>query len=98
MTGVQTCALPIYQFLLIPASNAGKRLSEAVLELFPELRLVRVPGQSDLMFLCEQGGLTYLDLTSVLKPCRAAYEHAVPSPLASPHARFDVVDWLPLEP
>jgi hypothetical protein len=50
------------------------------------------------MFLCEQGGLSYTDLTPLLKSCRAAYENAAPSPLTSPHARFDVVDWLPLEP
>jgi hypothetical protein len=87
-----------HQFLLIPASNAGKALSEAVVELFPDLRLVRVPGQADLMFLCEQGSLTYTDLAPVLKPCRAAYENTASSPLTSPHARFDVIDWLPLEP
>jgi hypothetical protein len=87
-----------HQFLLIPASTAGKGLSEAVTGLFPELKLVRVPGQSDLMFLCEQGGLTFEELAPLLKPCRAAYEAAAVSPLTSPHARFDVTDWLPLEP
>ena len=64
----------LHQYLLIPASNAGKGLSESVTELFPELKLVRVPGQSDLMFLSEQGGLTFEELKSLLKPCRAAYE------------------------
>ena len=79
-------------------SNAGKGLSESITELFPELKVVRVPGQSDLMFLCEQGGLTFEELKSLLKPCRAAYEANAPSQVTSPHARFDVVDWLPLEP
>ena len=88
----------LHQFLLIPASTAGKGLSESVTALFPDLKLVRVPGQSDLMFLCEQGGLSAEELTSLLKPCRAAYEHAVASPVTSPHARFDITDWLPLEP
>lgn len=87
-----------HQFLLVPASNAGKGLSESVTELFPDLRLVPVPGQSDLMFLCEQGGLTFEELKPLLKPCRAAYEQAAGAPVTSPHARFDVVDWLPLEP
>ena len=87
-----------HQFLLIPASNAGKGLSESITELFPDLKLVRVPGQSDLMFLCEQGGLNFDELTSLLKPCRTAYEANAGSPVTSPHARFDVVDWLPLEP
>ena len=59
------------QFLLIPASNAGKVLGEAVAALFPDLRLVSVPGQSDLMFLSEQGSLTFEELTGLLKPCRS---------------------------
>jgi hypothetical protein len=87
-----------HEFLLIPASTAGKGLSESVVDLFPELKLVRVPGQSDLMFLCEQGCLTYEELGPLLRSCRAAYEAAAGSPLSSPHARFDVIDWLPLEP
>ncbi|MSQ96413.1 MAG: hypothetical protein EXR98_17925 [Gemmataceae bacterium] len=87
-----------HQFLWIPASNADKGLSESVLDLFPELRLVRVAGQSDLMFLCEQGEFTYEDLMALLKPCRAAYEGAATAPVSSPHARFDFIDWLPLEP
>jgi hypothetical protein len=87
-----------HQFLLIPASSAGKGLSESVTALFPELKLVRVPGQSDLMFLCEQGGLALEELKSLLQPCRTAYEAAAATQLTSPHARFDVVDWLPLEP
>ncbi len=87
-----------HQFLLIPASNAGKALSEAITDLFPDLKLVRVPGQSDLMFLSEQGGLAWEELGQVLKTCRAAYEGAASSPVTSPHARFDVTDWLPLEP
>jgi hypothetical protein len=87
-----------HNFLLIPASNAGKGLAESVIAHFRDLRLVRVPGQSDLMFLCEQSGMTFEELKVLLKPCRAAYDLAASAPLTSPHARFDVVDWLPLEP
>lgn len=87
-----------HQFLLIPASNAGKALSDAITDLFPDLKLVRVPGQSDLMFLSEQGGLGWEELAPILKVCRAAYDFAAGSPVSSPHARFDVTDWLPLEP
>ena len=59
---------------------------------------MRVPGQSDLMFLSEQGSLKFEELAPLLKPCRTAYEAAAGSPLSSPHARFDITDWLPLEP
>lgn len=87
-----------HSFLLVPASNAGQGLSQAITELFPDLKPVPVPGQSDLMFLSEQGGLTVKELGPFLKACRAAYEGTTGSAVTSPHARFDVSDWLPLEP
>jgi serine/threonine protein kinase len=83
--------------LLIPASTAGKQLSEAIAHLFPDIKFVRVPGQADLMFLREQGTLSNADLRSLLRASRAAYETLSGAPTSSPHARFDVTDWLPLE-
>jgi hypothetical protein len=84
--------------LLIPASAAGKQLGEAITALFRDVRLVRVPGQADLMFLREQGSLNAADLRPLLRACRAAYESVNGAPVTSPHARFDCTDWLPLEP
>jgi len=85
-------------FLLVPASQAGKALVEAVQKALPDINLVRVAGQSDLMICREQGGLTATDLRSLFKTCQAAYEAASPAPASSPHARFDILDWMPLEP
>jgi hypothetical protein len=34
----------------------------------------------------------------MLRPYRPAYEEAVLVPQASPHARFDILDWVPLDP
>lgn len=85
-------------YLLVPASPAGKTLGEAVVTLYPDIRLVRVPGQSDLMFLREQGGLGAADFEPLLRLCRTAYEATVNSPNTSPHARFDILDWLPIDP
>ena len=53
--------------LLIPASNAGKQLGEAITSLFPDIKFVRVPGQADLMFLREQNSLTAADLRPLLR-------------------------------
>ena len=50
--------------LLIPASAAGKQLGEAIAALFPDVKFVRVPGQSDLMFLREQSSLSAADLAA----------------------------------
>jgi hypothetical protein len=85
-------------FLLIPAGDTGKAYGEAVARVLPGLQVVRVPGQADLMFCREQGPLSFDDLERMLKPCRAAYEETVPLPQVSAHARFDILDWVPLAP
>ncbi|MFO0970679.1 MAG: hypothetical protein U0793_34500, partial [Gemmataceae bacterium] len=85
-------------FLLSPGSVAGKNLSDEVALSFPDIKQVRVAGQADLMFCREQGSLTAADLHETLKNCRAAYESLAFSPTTSPHARFDISDWLPLDP
>jgi hypothetical protein len=85
-------------FLLIPASEAGKRYGEEAKQVLPEVQLVSVPGQADLMFCREQQELTLEALGSLLRACRAAYEETVNVPPSSPHARFDIQDWMPLDP
>jgi hypothetical protein len=85
-------------FLLVPASDAGKALSHAARKPLPDVKTVTVPGQSDLMFCREQGYLTLEELQRVLRNCRAAYEATATAPSTSPHARFDVMDWVPLDP
>jgi len=85
-------------FLLIPASEAGKQYGEEALRVLPGVQLVNVPGQADLMFCREQNELTVEDLDRILRPCRSAYEDAAGTPQSSPHARFDIQDWTPLDP
>jgi hypothetical protein len=84
-------------FLLLPASDAGKAYGEQAKEAVPTLHLVPVPGQADLMFCREQGFLTVEDLQRLLGPCRPAYDATASAPSASPHARFDIVDWMPID-
>jgi hypothetical protein len=87
-----------FGFLLVPASPAGKTLGDAIHQAFPQIKQVRVPGQSDMMVCREQSRLTAQDLQKWLKPCRDAYEAVAAAPTTSAHARFDIVDWLPLNP
>jgi hypothetical protein len=84
--------------LLLPASDIGKHLGEAAQRALPDLKVVRVPGQSDLMFCREQGCLSVQDMHNVMRQFRIAYEAAAVSPQTSPHSRFDISDWLPLDP
>ncbi|MGL4552559.1 MAG: hypothetical protein ACRC33_15405, partial [Gemmataceae bacterium] len=84
--------------LLIPASEAGRQFGEMAKGLFPELALVKVPGQADLMFCREQLSLRLEDLEPLLRGSRNAYHEACLTPQTSPHARFDLIDWTPLDP
>jgi hypothetical protein len=85
-------------YLLIPASEAGKKFGQEALKVLSNVQLVTVPGQADLMFCREQGGLRVEDMERILRACRPAYEEAVNVPNSSPHARFDLQDWTPLDP
>jgi serine/threonine protein kinase len=85
-------------FLLVPNSEAGKRFGEEAQQALPGVHLVSVPGQADLMFCRDQGGLQLEDLEKVLASCRAAYRELAIVPQSSPHARFDIQDWVPLDP
>lgn len=85
-------------FILVPASKAGRDLGKKVEEIVENVQLVKVPGQTDLMFLREQGGLSADALHKLLRPCQSAYQSTNAAPAMSPHARFDIVDWLPLDP
>jgi hypothetical protein len=87
-----------HRFLLIPASEAGKGYGEQAQQVLPDLQLVNVPGQADLMFCREQPELSLEDLERMLHACRPAYEECVNVPQTSPHARFDIQDWMPLDP
>ena len=64
----------------------------------PESVSGALPGQADLMFCREQGNLHPDDLQRLLRVCRAAYKDLAMVPTASPHARFDITDWVPLDP
>jgi serine/threonine protein kinase len=85
-------------FLLIPVSEAGKDFGEGARNLVPEMQLVNVPGQADLMFCREQSNLSAEDLERMLRFSRSAYLESSPVPQSSPHARFDIQDWTPLDP
>jgi hypothetical protein len=87
-----------HAFLLVPGSDAGKDFSVCAKKLLPRLEVLRVPGQADLMFCREQGYLSPEELKRMFRTCRQAYDERAASPNTSPHARFDLVDWVPLDP
>jgi hypothetical protein len=86
-----------HTFLLVPASEAGRTYGEEAGSGLPDMEMVRVSGQADLMFCREQDYLSPPDLHRLLRPCRKAYQETAIVPQASPHARFDIADWIPLD-
>ena len=74
------------------------RRFEQTRKVAPELHIARVAGQSHVLFCREQGFLDAEDVLGICRACHKAYEEAVLLPQASPHARFDIQDWLPLDP
>jgi serine/threonine protein kinase len=85
-------------FLLVPASDAGKQYGEQAQGMLSNVQLVNVPGQADLMFCREQEELRLEDLERILHASRQAYEESVHVAQSSPHARFDIQDWMPIDP
>jgi hypothetical protein len=85
-------------FLLIPDSEAGRTLAMTAQRALPHLQPVFTPSPAE-MTVCREGdNLTHDELEDVLNYARRAYQEFAPQPPTSPHARFDVAEWLPLEP
>ena len=61
------------------------------------MHLVNVPGQADLMFCREQKGLNWKTSNSLASVPDGLRRGGL-VPQSSPHARFDIQDWMPLDP
>jgi eukaryotic-like serine/threonine-protein kinase len=85
-------------YVMVPSSEHGTKLSKLLREQMPDAKIITVPGQStDLTVIREQSRIRYQDLMEILHPCRDAYQNAITNPQVSPHSRFDVQEWVPLE-
>jgi hypothetical protein len=85
-------------FLLVPDSEAGKTLAAIAKKALPRLQAVFTPSPAE-MTVCREGdNLSLAEFQQILNYARAAYQELAPQPPTSPHARFDVAEWLPLEP
>jgi serine/threonine protein kinase len=85
-------------FLLVPKSEAGSTLAKAAQQALPRLQPVYTPSLAELTVCREGDNLSLTELDDILNHPRRAYQELAPQPPTSPHARFDVAEWLPLEP
>jgi hypothetical protein len=84
-------------FLLHPPGPASQAFAGEALRHIADLCLVPSSSPTDLTFCREQGFMATEDLRDLLPLCHAAYEELAGNPALSPHARFDVPEWLPLD-
>jgi hypothetical protein len=88
---------PAVTYLLHPGSEASQQVAGEAQRILPELQLLAGSSSHDLTFCREQGCLTHSQLENHLPLCRIAYRQITHNPAQSPHARFDVPEWQPLE-
>jgi serine/threonine protein kinase len=85
-------------FVLVPSTIPGNTFANAVKEVLPKAVSVSVQGQiTDLLFCREQGVLRPADIVKIIESCWDAYAEVKDFVDRSPHSRFDVLQWSPLE-
>jgi serine/threonine protein kinase len=85
-------------YVLVPATPPGAKFAGEVKQVLPKVVTVTVQGQgTDLLFCREQGYLRPADLMKLIEPCWDSYSTAAEAIESSPHCRFDVLEWMPLE-
>jgi eukaryotic-like serine/threonine-protein kinase len=84
-------------FVLVPDTDSGQSFASIVKRTVPNALTIAVNGAAtDLMFCREHGNLRADEVATLLAACQPAYYQSLASPLTTPHARFDVTEWLPL--
>ena len=83
-------------YLLHPPGDASQQFAVEALKILPNLSTVPSASPTDLTFCREQGFLSHEELRNLLPLCQSAYWELNVSPAQSPHARFDVSEWMPL--
>jgi hypothetical protein len=89
---------PEIDFLMVPSTPAGEEFTKLAVKTLPELNVMPINVVTDVLICREQGGLTLGDLQQVFQCCKDDYERNKPSVVSSPHARMDMLDWVPLDP
>jgi eukaryotic-like serine/threonine-protein kinase len=83
-------------YLLVPDTGGGERVGARLKGERPEVEVIRASRANEVTF-CRETKLRAADVGETLHYCREAYEERSARPAPSPHARFDVVEWLPLD-
>jgi hypothetical protein len=85
-------------FLLVPESDAGADLARDAQAVVAGLQVIPTAAQTESTFVREQACFSLEELRQLLHLSRTAYNETAAQPPVSSHARFDVLEWSPLEP
>jgi serine/threonine protein kinase len=83
-------------YLLVPDTTGGEKVATLAAEEFPDATVFRASRSNEITF-CREQRLRPSDVREAMQFCREPYEERSHRPAPSPHARFDVVEWLPLD-
>jgi hypothetical protein len=84
-------------FVLVPETEPGKAFAAVVRRVVPAAQTIAVSGAAtDLMFCSEHPNLRREEVAALMAACQPAYYQSLASPHTTPHARFDVAEWMPL--
>jgi eukaryotic-like serine/threonine-protein kinase len=83
-------------YLMVPDTAGGERVAGQVAAERSDVWVIRASRANEVTF-CREMKLRPADVGQTLQYCREAYEERAARPTPSPHARFDVVEWLPLD-
>jgi serine/threonine protein kinase len=85
-------------FVLIPTSETGKQVGEMAQSTIPKIQALVIGGATDMLICREQSEVGLPEIQSMVNPCKHAYENGASAPQSTPHARADILDWVPLDP
>jgi hypothetical protein len=83
-------------YLLVPDTRGGDQIAERAKQEFVYGSVLRASRANEITF-CREMRLRPIDVREAMQYCREPYEERSHRPAPSPHARFDVVEWLPLD-
>lgn len=84
------------RFVLLPDTEGAAPIAQIISRIYPGTQVVPVPRSNEIAF-CREVRLRLDDVRETVKDCRQVYETASRRVTASPHARFDLIEWVPLD-
>lgn len=83
-------------YLLVPDTSGGTQVGYRAAKEFPGANVVPASRSNEVTFLREIE-LRPQDVREAMQYCREPYQERANRPAPSPHARFDVIEWVPLD-